>query len=232
MAPSVQIRLNDKLPGANLSMEEAVFVMDLCPFTTVASSNATQSDFCRLFSEDEWRCYDYEKSLEKWYGFGPGNPLGATQGIGYVNELIARLTGKAVEDHTSTNSTLDSSAETFPLDRKLYADFSHDNIMVSIYAALELYSATADLPWKYKIPPKKLNGFSAAWTVPFAARMYVEKMQCGNPETEELVRVLVNDRVVTLQRCNPDAQGRCKLSDFVENLSFARSGGLWHECFT
>lgn len=230
-ATPIMERLNRKLPGANLTLQETVLVMDLCPFNTVATPNATKSDFCRLFSRDEWRGYDYFESLEKWYRYGRGNPLGPTQGAGYANELVARLTGKATEDHTSTNSTLDSSPETFPLDRKLYADFSHDNSMTSAYAALGLYNATDDLPVTHKLSPHETHGFSASWTVPFAGRMYVEKMRCGTGE-EELVRILVNDRVVALRGCGADELGRCRVDDFVASLSFARTGGLWDTCFT
>ncbi|KAM4064722.1 histidine phosphatase superfamily (branch 2) domain-containing protein [Hirsutella rhossiliensis] len=229
-ATPIVTRLNENLPRANLTLEETVFMMDLCPFNSVVTPNATTPGFCKLFSQDEWRGYDYFRSLGKWYGYGNGNPLGSTQGVGYVNEVIARLTGDAVRDGTTTNSTLDSSPETFPLSRKLYADFTHDNSMMSVYAALGLYNMTGDLPARHKLSPRETHGYSASWTVPFAARMYVEKMQCGHEE-EELVRVLVNDRVVPLQSCGADELGRCKLAAFVDSLSFARSGGLWKTCF-
>ncbi|KJZ78071.1 hypothetical protein HIM_02708 [Hirsutella minnesotensis 3608] len=229
-ATPIQQRLNEKLPGANLTLEETVFMMDLCPYSSVVTANSTGSDFCRLFSRHEWHGYDYLQSLGKWYGYGNGNPLGSTQGVGYVNELIARLTGQEVRDGTTTNSTLDSSPETFPLDRKLYADFTHDNTMTTVYAALGLYNETRTLPIGHRLPPMLTHGYSAAWTVPFAGRMYVEKMRCDGDE-EELVRILVNDRVVPLQGCEADELGRCRLGDFVEGLSFARAGGSWGTCF-
>lgn len=204
-------------------------MMDLCPFNTVATTTAALSDFCRLFSMDEWASYDYFQSLDKWYGYGRGNPLGPSQGVGFGNELIARLTGMPVDDHTTTNSTLDSSPDTFPLNRTLYADFSHDNTMSSFFAALGLFNSTMDLPLKYKVSPRRLHGFSASWVVPFGARLYVEKMQCGD-SSEELVRVILNDRVVPLRTCNSDRLGRCKLRGFVDSLKFIRSGGLWDQC--
>lgn len=74
------------------------------------------------------------------------------------------------------------------------------------------------------------NGYSSSWTVPFSARMYVEKMKCTG-QSEELVRVIVNDRVVPLETCGGDEFGRCGLSKFVESLSFARNGGDWDSCF-
>ena len=74
------------------------------------------------------------------------------------------------------------------------------------------------------------NGYSAAWTVPFAARVYFEKLSCQGEE-EELVRVLVNDRVIPLETCGADSQGKCKLSAFVRSLNFAAGGGNWDQCF-
>lgn len=49
---------------------------------------------------------------------------------GYVNELLARLTAGPVHLGASVNATLDSALSTFPLNRTIYVDFSHDNDMV------------------------------------------------------------------------------------------------------
>ncbi|TKA59916.1 hypothetical protein B0A55_11608 [Friedmanniomyces simplex] len=60
--PPIQSRLNAALPGANLTVSETVYMMDLCPFNTVASSNGTISAFCALFTKEEWhqyRCVQY-----------------------------------------------------------------------------------------------------------------------------------------------------------------------------
>ncbi|KAH8884759.1 acid phosphatase [Thozetella sp. PMI_491] len=226
--PALQARINENLPGANLSTKDVISFLDLCPFNTVVEGKVSR--FCNLFTPDEWHEYDYYESLDKWYGIGPGNPLGSSQGVGWVNELLARLTGTPVVDHTTTNQTLDTSQATFPLNRTLYADFSHDNDMTGILAALGLYNGTAQLSKTEVQRPESNGGFSSSWVVPFAARIYVEKMSCPGAE-EELVRILVNDRVVPPQGCSADALGRCTLSKFVASQSFARSGGLWDLCF-
>ncbi|KAK0701828.1 histidine phosphatase superfamily, partial [Lasiosphaeria miniovina] len=230
-------RLKKGLPGVEFSKpSHAVAFMDLCPFETVASpAGQPPSPFCGLFSAHEWAGYDYYQSLGKWYGYGRGNPLGPTLGVGWVNELIARLTGKHVVDHTSTNATLDGDAATFPLGRTLYADFSHDNDMTAMIAALGLYADTPPLSNTTRHPARDTGGFSASWTVPFASRIYVEKMTCGSGSAErdaadELVRVIVNDRMVPLTLCEPDDLGRCELGKFVKSLDFARHGGLWDLC--
>ncbi|KAF4466185.1 3-phytase a [Fusarium albosuccineum] len=232
--PEIRDRLNENLPGVNLTMEETIFMMDLCPFNIVNTPDGSgDSKFCDLFTKEDWRSYDYYMTLSKYYKYGNGNPMGPTQGVGYVNELIARLTKKPVEDDTTTNSTLDSSPDTFPLDRALYADFSHDNTMVSIFSALGLYNSTGMLPKDHIVPAVRAHGYSSAWVVPFAARMYVEKLECGatkEEEGDEYVRVLVNDRVMPLETCGGDEYGRCRLEDFVESLSFARAGGHWDRC--
>ncbi|CAO2652332.1 Nn.00g006150.m01.CDS01 [Neocucurbitaria sp. VM-36] len=227
--PPIQERVNSAL-GTNLSATSIVYLMDMCPFHTLAHATAKMSDFCHLFTEKEWHGYDYFQTLGKFYGYGVGNPLGATQGVGYVNELLARLTEKPVDDNTTTNSTLDSDPTTFPLDRKVYADFSHDNDISGVLAALGLYNKTQLLSNTTIEGTEKTHGYSAAWTVPFASRLYVEKLQCKH-EKEEFVRVIVNDRVHPLEFCGADKHGRCTLSKFVESQSFARSGGLWDRCY-
>jgi hypothetical protein len=231
-APPILARLNTDLPEAKLDEHDIIYFMDLCPFNTVASPAGKISPFCELFTETEWKEYDYFQSLGKYYGPGPGNPLGPTQGVGYVNELIARMTNSPVKDETSTNRTLDENPETFPIDKKhtLFADFSHDNDMMNIFSAFGLYNATKPLSNTTFQSPEKTDGFSASWAVPFAARAYFEKLQCEG-EKEEMVRVIVNDRVMPLETCGGNSDGLCKLSKFVESLSFARSGGFWGKCF-
>jgi len=224
-------RLNADLPGAKLSAVDVIYMMDLCPFHVVESPDGQLSPFCNLFTDEEWRQYNYFESLGKYYGYSYGNPLGPTQGVGFANELIARLTSSPIKDSTSTNRTLDSDHQTFPLDRSLYADFSHDNDMTTIFAALGLYNSTPPLSNTSMDTVGDNKGFSAAWTVPFGARAYFEKLSCAH-EKEEFVRVLVNDRVLPLEQCGGDELGRCKLTAFIDSLDFARGNGRWDECFS
>lgn len=252
-APAIAKRLTTDLPGLKLSNNDVIALMDLCPFNTVADPSGAISPFCALFTEAEWHAYGYYETLNKFYGYGPGNPLGPTQGVGFAAELLARLTGNRTyvtskNSYTSINHTLDSNPTTFPLDRVLYADFSHDNDMTAIFSALGLYNHTAQLS-NTTIEAANSSaaaGYSAAWTVPFAARAYVEKMVCssssnnggwqnwqqGQQTPEELVRIVVNDHVVPLVGCNADSLGRCTLSAFVKSQTFVTDGGLWNQCFT
>lgn len=234
IAPPIARRLESQLPGVTLSNHDVTHLMDMCAFDTVSSTpdGSKRSAFCDLFTAHEWTQYNYLQSLSKYYSYGAGNPLGPTQGVGFVNELIARLTHNPVHDHTSTNHTLDApGATTFPLKRTLYADFTHDNGLIPVFFALGLYNGTEPLPRSHVQSDHAADGYSAAWTVPFAARAYIEMMQC-RLEPEPLIRVLVNDRVVPLHGCEVDSLGRCRRDDFIEGLSFARAGGHWTSCYS
>ena len=102
--------------------------------------------------------------------------------------------------------------------------------MMNMYGALGLYNSTRPLSNTTMQSVEQTNGYSASWVLPFAGRAVFEKMECDGEE-EELVRVLVNDRVLPLETCGADHLGRCRLSKFVDSLSFAAGGGKWHECF-
>ncbi|KAJ6104542.1 phytase [Penicillium sp. IBT 18751x] len=232
--PPIAHRLENDMPGVTLSNDDVTYLMDMCSFDTIASSEdgSVLSPFCEMFTLREWSHYNYLQSLDKYYGYGAGNPLGPTQGVGFVNELIARMTQTSVHDDTTTNHTLDSNPATFPVNRTLYADFTHDNGLIPIFFALGLYNGTATLPTQHIQSESAADGYSASKAVPFAARAYIEMMQCSKDKNSDpLVRVLVNDRVVPLHGCTVDKYGRCRRKDWIDGLSFATNGGDWLSCY-
>ncbi|KAI0638614.1 phytase [Trametes polyzona] len=230
-APPMTARLNAGAPGANLTDTDTYNLLTLCPFETVATEQ--RSRFCDIYEElQAEEAFAYNADLDKFYGTGYGQPLGPVQGVGYINELLARLTSQPVSDHTQTNSTLDSSPETFPLNRTLYADFSHDNQMVAIFSAMGLFKQPAPLD---PVKPDPARTFRVQRIVPFSARMVVERLECEKEGEEKAqhVRVLVNDAVQPLEFCGGDKDGLCKLDAFVESQAYARNNGEgdFEKCF-
>jgi len=67
-APPITARLNGAAPGANLTDEDTVNLMDLCPFHSIIAN--TRSPFCELFSAQEFADYEYFYDLDKFYGTG------------------------------------------------------------------------------------------------------------------------------------------------------------------
>ncbi|KIJ69717.1 hypothetical protein HYDPIDRAFT_77157 [Hydnomerulius pinastri MD-312] len=227
-APPITARLNAAAPGANLSDSDTLNIMDLCPFETVA--NEAPSPFCDLFTMDEWASYEYYDDLKDYYGNGYGQELGPVQGVGYVNELLARLTEQPVQDTTQTNHTLDSSPITFPLGRTFYADFTHDNEMISIFSAMGLFRQAQPLDPTEPDPDRTWVDYKM---VPFSGRMITEKLLClGSGRTGEYVRVLVNDAVQPLDFCVGSQDGVCTLDAFVESQAYSRLDGEgdWQLC--
>jgi hypothetical protein len=142
-----------------------------------------------------------------------------------VNELLARLTGLPVRDHTQTNRTLDSSPDTFPLTRTIYVDLSHDNTLVAIFSALGLFRQPKPLDPKV---PNPARTWVVARMVPFSGRMTVEKVICGvegELARKEYVRILINDAIQPLRFCGAADDGLCLLSSFTRSQGYARRDG-------
>ncbi|EMD39464.1 hypothetical protein CERSUDRAFT_45367 [Gelatoporia subvermispora B] len=208
--PAVAKRLNKAAPGAHLTEKDVYNLLAMCPFETLAKEHV--SPFCKLFEEDDFRAFEYHGDVEKYYKTGYPHGLGRVQGVGYVNELIARLTGTPVRDHTQHNASL-----LFPLDRALYADFTHENEMVAVYAALGLYNISEPLD------PREMDvdrEWVASRMVPFSARMVVERLECKHEGAA--VRIFVNDALQSLGFCGK-GNGVCSVDKFVESQEYARS---------
>ncbi|KAI0326207.1 acid phosphatase [Cubamyces sp. BRFM 1775] len=222
-APPIAKRLLEGAPGAHLSNMDVFNLMAMCPFDSVAKE--TLSPFCSMFTEEDFRAFEYHGDLEKYYKTGYGEKLGPIQGVGYVNELLARLQGKPVEDHTTHNDTLE-----FPLDRTVYADFTHENLMVAVYAAMGLFNVTAPLDPRHLPSPHHEDPSGQSWVasrmVPFSSRMVTERLTCVSDEGEAgtYIRVLVNDEVQPLEFCGGQ-DGLCELERFVQSQEYARASG-------
>jgi len=167
-----------------------------------------------------------------------GEALGRVQGVGYVNELLARLTESPVRDNTQTNRTLDASPITFPLNRTIYADFSHDKEMIAVYSALGLFKQPEHLDPTHPDPNRT---WMTCHLTPFSTRMVTERLYCtarrGKPQSLEsnsyltfpksnnYVRVLVNDALQPLEFCGHDPDGLCELGAFKYSQRYATNDG-------
>ncbi|CAF3860724.1 unnamed protein product, partial [Rotaria sp. Silwood1] len=134
---TVLARLSNYLdPKFNLTIMDVYAMQTICPYEVAYQGS---SDFCRLFTEQEWIDFDYALSLRFYGNRSFGNPTGRVHDIGYVQELLARLQNQYIYvGNISVNSTLDNNPTTFPLGQPFYLDMTHDNIMVGVLSALGL----------------------------------------------------------------------------------------------
>ncbi|RFU23886.1 4-nitrophenylphosphatase/Acid phosphatase, partial [Scytalidium lignicola] len=141
-----------------------------------------QSEFCTFFTADEWAGFENTLDMEYYYDYSYGNPTGRAQGIGYVEELIARLTHEYIDSSDSAvNSTYDDNPTTFPLGQPFYADFSHDDILVSVLTALSM-DYFRDPPSLSQFPPNPNRHFILSDLTPFGARLITEVIGCSVPD--------------------------------------------------
>ncbi len=66
--PPIAARLNKAAPGANLNATHVFHLLAMCPFESVAKE--TMSPFCAMFTEDDFRAFEYYGDLEKYYKTG------------------------------------------------------------------------------------------------------------------------------------------------------------------
>ncbi|SCV74680.1 BQ2448_7709 [Microbotryum intermedium] len=217
-----------------MTLQDVLNFAYLCAFDSYAI-NAT-SPFCGLFKSYEWAYIEYDGDLDKYYGNAyPGAPLSRSQGVGYVNELLARLTSDRSyidKDTTQVNHTIDSNSTLFPLDKFIYADFTYDNQLLPVMSLIGLFQ---DAPLSPTLPCP-MRSFVASKLVPFAGRMVVERLRCSGSYEDgffsffkgpsEYVRILVNDQVMDLSSvCGKDevlTSGTvCRLSAFTKAMEKA-----------
>lgn len=112
------------MTGINITASDIVPMMQLCSYESQALG---YSSFCSLFTEEDYRNYEYQYDLSFYYNNGFGSPVSAAQGKGYLEEILARLQMQPITEYNSTtNSTLDNSNVTFPLNQAIYADATHE----------------------------------------------------------------------------------------------------------
>ncbi|KAJ9299819.1 hypothetical protein DTO271G3_2703 [Paecilomyces variotii] len=251
-------RLSRFLPADfNLTALDVLAMQNLCVYETTSFSG---SAFCSLFTEQEWRDYEYMIDLQFYGDYGFGSPTGRAQGIGYVLELAARLQAKLIySSDTSINYTYDDNTAQFPLNQPFYMDMSHDDIIVSVITALGLqyFNYGPDgLPANITHAPANRT-FNLNQITPFGARFMTEVWTCPqaaslstldpvlytNPDfshvenTTDYIRFVLNGAPVPLdgiETCNgPETKtGFCAVKDFLKAVPTMKQQAMYQDaCF-
>ncbi|KAJ6587368.1 histidine phosphatase superfamily [Mycena sp. CBHHK59/15] len=218
LAPA-QKRLAPFISGFNLTISALFDMQSLCSYETVALG---YSVFCGLFTEEEWEGFSYLFNLEFWYGFGPGTPYASAMGIGWVQELVSRLTETRITKFdTSVNGTVVSSNVTFPFRQPIYVDATHDTVVSAIVTALNFTSLAANGPLPTDSIPVQQTYFASKIS-PFAANLVGQVLSCSATQDEPThIRWVLNDAVVPLtgiKGCKESNDGLCELPDFISGM--------------
>jgi 3-phytase len=248
-------RLKEFLPSDfNLTTLDIVSMMNMCPYEYATLG---RSSFCALFTEQEWKDFEYITDLTFYGNNGFGAASGRAQGIGYVQELAARLQSRLIKSSDSSiNYTYDDNTKDFPLHQPMYMDMSHDDIIVSVLSALGMQyfnygphglpdSVPHAIPHNFdlkKITPFGARLFSEIWTCPKDAKLdSLQEMMYKNPDlssasnTTDYIRFVLNNAPVStmgMEACKGAVNGFCPLKDFVKSVPKLSEEAMYQEaCF-
>lgn len=171
-------RLKQDSGNYDWTISDSYNAQTMCPYETVAYG---YSNWCHLFTYDEWLGFEYSIDLAFQGDDGFMSPTGRGIGIGYAEELYARLQGHEYNlpaGATQVNVTLDENPATFPVNQDLYMDFSHDTNIYSILTALGMQQFSDQLSNSSITPNRNVT---ISHITPFAARVVWEQITAPQP---------------------------------------------------
>ncbi|KAF2113734.1 histidine phosphatase superfamily [Lophiotrema nucula] len=211
-------RLNTQVVGLNFTPTDAISMLQLCSYETVALG---WSAFCDLFTQEDFIKFEYYYDISFYYNNGPGSPVSAAQGKAYLQEYLARFTGKFPSPFSALNETFDNSSTYFPLNQSIYADATHEVVVLDALTAFNLTALFAGPPLS-ATGDQSSNTFSASKLVPFATHFTTQVLECPAYQTTKQIRFIVNDAVVPLNGsydgCDYNKDGLCSFDTVVDVL--------------
>jgi hypothetical protein len=180
-------RLQEQVSGINVTVNDAVAMLELCSYETVAVG---YSPFCNLFTEEDFLNYEYFFDISFYYNNGPGSPVAAAQGKGFLDEFLARATGRFPGANSALNQTFDNTTTFFPLNQSIYADATHEVAVLDTLTAFNL-TALFNGPPLSVLGNRKQNTFVASKLVSFATHFTAQVLSCPAMQPTKQIRFIV-----------------------------------------
>lgn len=184
-------------------------MFSLCPYEYAALG---QSSFCSLFTEQEWRDFEYLLDLSFY-----GSPSGRANGIGYVLELAARLQSRLI---MSSDAAFKAGSHGLPT--SVPHAPPHNRFHMS------------------QIAPFGGRLFTEVWTCPkdvnlgrLQDQMYENPNLSSRSDVTGYVRFVLNNAPVPLDGlCDNADNGFCPLDHFLSNVLTLNKEALYQKaCF-
>ncbi|WWC69100.1 uncharacterized protein I206_103036 [Kwoniella pini CBS 10737] len=224
-------RLQSQITGVNLTSTDIIAMLQLCSYETDALG---YSAFCKLFTEEDFENYEYYFDISFYYNNGAGSPVAAAQGKGFLSEFVSRFTGGPTpKADSSVNSTLDNNPIYFPLNQSIYADATHEVIILDTLTAFNLSAIFSSGP--LPINKRTENSFKASQVVPFATHLTIQVLECSNTSPSKQIRFILNDAVLPIDQsydgCEYNKDGLCSFDNVVNVLQKRIEEIDWnHDC--
>ncbi|KAK1812053.1 hypothetical protein LTR12_013555 [Friedmanniomyces endolithicus] len=86
--PAIVERLSKRNPEITFSQGEVYSMQELCGFELIAKG---RSQWCDVFTHEEWEQFEYARDMLHYYRTGPGNPYSGTMGWLWLNATASLL---------------------------------------------------------------------------------------------------------------------------------------------
>ncbi|EPQ54845.1 phosphoglycerate mutase-like protein [Gloeophyllum trabeum ATCC 11539] len=201
-------RFNAAVPGFNFTVDDVFGMQELCGYDTVIRN---RTEFCNLFSVQEWLDFEYANDLMYFYSIGYGNPIGPQLGLPWLRASLDIL--KSDQNSTTFNQSL-------------YVSFSHREEPPLVLTALGLFNNSdyyPDLDVNKTMPSDKIN-YARVWKtseiLPFLGHLGLERLECAaNGTSSSYVRALVNSAPIPIPGCQDGPGSSCALDEFGQYMS-------------
>jgi acid phosphatase len=217
--PTIASRLEEQLgsPNFHFTNDEIYAMQEMCGFEILVRGS---SPWCSIFTQSEWRAFEYARDVLHYYRSGPGSRYGVPMG-----SLWLRATAELLQQGEKAGP--------------FFFSFTHDSDLAAMLATLGLFPRVPILPVNGRIPGDQK--WKMSQTLPMGGRIILERLTCRqrqNGSEEErgsekvYVRINVNDGIVPYRGCTTGPGSSCPLDLFLRRIEkwSARGGSFKDVC--
>ncbi|KAI8934703.1 hypothetical protein NX059_008392 [Plenodomus lindquistii] len=185
--PPIRRRLEEQT-DMTFSDEEIYAMQEMCGFEILVRGH---SDWCNVFTRDDFLAFEYARDVLHYYRAGPGNKYAASMGWLWLNATMNLL----VEG---------------PQAGPFFFSFVHDGDLAPMLTALDIINDEEHLPTTHIAHDRKWRKSSV---FPMGGRIIFELLSYG---AEKFVRLNINDGITAIPDCDNGPGKSCPLEEFVE----------------
>ncbi|KAF1851927.1 phosphoglycerate mutase-like protein [Cucurbitaria berberidis CBS 394.84] len=171
--------------------QEIYAMQEMCGFETTVRG---RSDWCDVFTQDEFLSFEYARDLLHYYRAGPGQKYAASMGWLWLN--------------ATTNLLLEG-----PGAGPLFFSFVHDGDIAPMITALDVINDVEHLPINHIPHSRKWRKSQVS---PMGGRVIFELLNCNQTSSPgKFVRLNINDGITAVPGCDNGPGNSCPLAQFA-----------------
>lgn len=181
------------LTGLFFSDQDIYSMQEICGFETTVRG---RSDWCDVFTRDEFLSFEYARDILHYYRAGPGQKYAASMGWLWLN--------------ATTNLMLEGQRA-----GPLFFSFVHDGDIAPLMTALNVMNDDEHLPVTHIEHGRK---WRKSQVTPMGGRVIFELLSCRLDSDEgekKYVRLNINDGITAIPGCDSGPGKSCPLEQFA-----------------